>query len=85
VTAGLWSPVLAGFGLVGLWLAGRRSWWGWALGLVDEALWIVYAATTRQWAFAVSALAYAWVYARNLREWRAGPVQVQEFSGDRLA
>jgi hypothetical protein len=70
VTTGLWSAVLAGFGLVGLWLAGRKDWRGWALGLVDEALWIIYAVQTRQWAFGVSALAYGWVYWRNLRTWR---------------
>lgn len=68
-----WSTLLAGFGLVGLYLAGRNSAWGWALGLVDEALWIVYAISTRQWAFCLSALAYGWVYGRNLRAWRRSP------------
>lgn len=65
------SPILAASGLASLWLAGRRSWWGWALGLVDEVLWVLYAAVTGQWAFAVSALAYGWVYWRNLRAWRS--------------
>ncbi len=65
-----WSALLAGFGIIGLWLAGRRDWRGWALGLMDEALWLVYAVQTRQWAFCLSALAYGWVYARNLRDWR---------------
>ncbi len=37
---------------------------------MDEALWLVYAVQTRQWAFCLSALAYGWVYARNLRDWR---------------
>lgn len=69
----LWSVALASFGLLGLYLAGRRSRWGWALGLVDEALWIVYAVLTHQWAFCLSALAYGWVYARNLRAWRTVP------------
>jgi hypothetical protein len=68
-----WSAFLAGFGLVGLYAAGRRRWWGWALGLVDEALWTAYAVLTHQWAFCLSALGYAWVYARNLRAWRAVP------------
>ena len=74
-----WSVLLASFGVVGLYLAGRRSWWGWALGLVDEALWIVYAVLTRQWAFCLSALAYGWVYSRNLRAWRTdAPTEVRE-------
>jgi hypothetical protein len=67
MTGGCWSVVLAGVGLAGLYLAGRRSHWGWALGLVDEMLWIVYGASTGQWAFCLSALAYGWVYAGNLR------------------
>ncbi len=70
MTAWYWSAPLAGFGVVGLALAGRRSYWGWVLGLVDEALWVVYAVRSSQWSFCVSAAAYGWVYARNLRAWR---------------
>jgi hypothetical protein len=69
MTGWYWSPLLAGFGVLGLLLAGRRNCWGWALGLVDEALWVAYAILTRQWAFCLSALAYGWVYGRNLRDW----------------
>jgi hypothetical protein len=69
MTTWYWSVVLAGFGLIGLYLAGRNSYWGWALGLVDEVLWTIYAITTRQWAFCLSAMAYGWVYSRNLRAW----------------
>jgi hypothetical protein len=68
-----WSAPLAGFGLVGLYLAGRRSYWGWVVGLLDEVLWIVYAVNTRQWPFCLSALAYGWVYGRNLRSWLRDP------------
>jgi len=70
MTGWYWSALLAGFGVVGLYLAGRDNCWGWALGLLDEAFWILYAIATRQWAFCLSALAYGWVYARNLRTWR---------------
>jgi hypothetical protein len=72
MTAWYWSVLLAGFGLIGLYLAGRNSYWGWAVGLVDEALWTIYAVQTRQWAFCLSALAYGWVYVRNLRAWLPG-------------
>ena len=68
----LWSVPLATMGLVGQYLAGRRSWWGWVVGLFDEALWIAYAIGTRQWMFAGSALVYSWIYMRNLCAWRAG-------------
>lgn len=68
-TTWYWSVLLAGFGLIGLYLAGRRNYWGWAVGLVDELLWVVYAVRTQQWAFCASAVAYGWVYVRNLRAW----------------
>jgi hypothetical protein len=69
MTGWYWSVLLAGFGLIGLYLAGRNNYWGWALGLLDEALWVVYAVHTQQWAFCLSAMAYGWVYLRNLRAW----------------
>jgi hypothetical protein len=71
MTGWYWSVLLAGFGLIGLYLAGRNNYWGWALGLLDEALWVVYAVHTQQWAFCLSAMAYGWVYLRNLRAWTA--------------
>ena len=70
MTRWLWSVLLAGLGLAGLWLAGRRSRWGWLLGLGDEALWMAYGVQSRQWAFCASAAAYSWVYAQNLLAWR---------------
>jgi hypothetical protein len=66
-----WNAALAGLGLAGQYLAGRRSLWGWVVGLLNEALWIAYAAWTEQWLFAASAVAYGGVYLRNLRAWRA--------------
>jgi len=66
-----WSVVLTAVGVLGLYLAGRRSWWGWAVGLAAQALWIAYAIATRQWGFIGSALAYGLVYGRNARAWRA--------------
>lgn len=62
------SIVLAGTGLVSLWLSGRPCTrrLGWIAGLVDEVLWIVYAVMTTQWAFIISALAYGWVYWKHL-------------------
>jgi hypothetical protein len=70
MTGWYWSALLAAFGVIGLYLAGRGSAWGWTLGLVDEVLWILYAIATGQWPFCLSALAYGWVYARNLHACR---------------
>jgi len=60
-------------GVTGLWLAGRKSAAGWAIGLGAQVLWIAYAIVTRQWGFIVSAFAYGTVYARNWVRWRRVP------------
>lgn len=67
----LWSVLLAGGGLAVLWLAGNERQLtrqlAWVVGLLLQALWLIYALVTDQWAFAVSAVAYAFVHGRNLR------------------
>ena len=65
----LWSYALAVVGIFGIWLAGRRNLWGWAVGCAAQGLWIVYALATEQYGFIASALAYAAVYGRNWRRW----------------
>lgn len=65
-----WSVILAVVGIFGLYIAGRRLWWGWLVGLGAQVLWIVYAIATRQWGFILSALAYGWVYGRNALRWQ---------------
>jgi len=69
VTPWWWSWLLTAVGVTGLYLAGRRSRWGWAIGLAAQVLWIAYALVSRQYGFIVSALAYGAVYARNLVAW----------------
>ena len=64
-----WSWLLTVVGVTGLYLAGRRSRWGWAIGLGAQVLWIAYALVSRQYGFIASALAYGAVYARNVVAW----------------
>lgn len=66
----IWSYVLAAVGVFGLWLAGRRNVYGWAVGFGAQALWIAYATVTQQYGFYVSAVAYGWVYGKNYLAWR---------------
>lgn len=66
----VWSVILATVGIFGLYIAGRKLWWGWLVGLGAQVLWIGYAVATRQWGFIASALAYGWVYGRNALAWR---------------
>lgn len=65
-----WSWLLTAVGVTGLYLAGRKSSLGWAIGLGAQALWMTYAIATRQWGFIFSAVAYGAVYARNWIRWR---------------
>ena len=65
----VWSWVLVGLGVLGMWLAGRRLAVGWAVAIVNESLWIVYAVQTEQWGFIVGAAIYIVVFARNWLRW----------------
>lgn len=64
-----WSLLLAAVGVLGLWGAGRPDTRlaGWLVGLGAQALWVVYAVTTDQYGFLLSAGAYGAVYWRNVR------------------
>lgn len=72
-----WSWALTAVGVTGIWLAGRKSKAGWAVGFGAQGLWVAYAVATRQWGFIVSALAYGSVYARNWVRWRREAREVE--------
>lgn len=65
-----WSVLLSAVGILGLYIAGRGSYWGWAIGLAAQALWLTYSISTQQWGFLASVLGYGSVYARNIYRWR---------------
>ena len=70
MTAGIvWSVALAAVGILGIYLAGRKNLWGWAIGTGAQVLWIIYALVTTQYGFILSALAYGAVYGRNWWRW----------------
>jgi len=64
-----WSWLLMAVGVTGVYLSGRRLWWGWLVGVSSEVLWIAYAVTTRQYGFVVAALVYGTMFAVNARRW----------------
>lgn len=65
-----WSWGLTAIGVFGLFLAGRKVWWSWFIGLGAQVPWIFYAVSTKQYGFIVSAFAYGWVYLKNGLAWR---------------
>lgn len=67
----IWSFVLTGLGVLTFWLAGRKIWWTWRLGLLNQALWLVYSLVTQQWGFLLGCVFYSAVYWDNNRRWIA--------------
>lgn len=65
----LWSWVLTAVGLACFWLAGRKVWWCWYIGLAGQLLWLAYSLVTQQWGFLVGVVAYSIVYTRNAHQW----------------
>ena len=66
----IWSFVLAGVGILGIYLAGKKNLWGLAVGVGAQVLWIIYALVTQQYGFIFSAVAYGAVYGLNWVRWR---------------
>ena len=65
----IWSWVLTAVGLTCFYLAGRKVWWAWYVGLAGQALWLAYSILTQQWGFLVGVVAYSLVYTRNAAAW----------------
>lgn len=64
------SIVLATTGCLGLLLAGKGKWQGWAIGLAAQPVWAAFAIETKAWGLLVSCLMYGTVYGKNLLAWR---------------
>jgi hypothetical protein len=69
-------------GVFGLYLAGRKVWWAWGVGIGAQVLWFAYAVSTQQWGFIVSCLAYGWVYTKNFLAWRSEHAAAENALGD---
>jgi nicotinamide riboside transporter PnuC len=65
-----WSWALALVGVLGIFLVGRKTIWGWPILFINECLWIVYALTTNQYGFILGAIAYGIVYVKAFMHWR---------------
>lgn len=61
------SWILAAIGAIGAYLAGKNK-WGWAIGVLYQILWIVYAYFTKQYGFIGVCIVYAAIYTKNFIE-----------------
>lgn len=68
-TTQLWSWALSIGGATMFFLAGRKLWWAWYLGIGLQVLWGAYAVTTAQWGFLLGCLLYTPVYVFNAVLW----------------
>jgi hypothetical protein len=65
-----WSFLLTAIGVAGIYISGKKNYWGWGVGLFAQVLWFSYAIVTQQWGFIISAFAYGYVYWKNFSTWR---------------
>ncbi len=63
------SLVMAAAGCLGMILAGRGMWQGWAIGLAVQPVWAVFAVLTEAYGLLITCLMYGTVYAKNLAKW----------------
>jgi nicotinamide riboside transporter PnuC len=65
----LWSYILAGLGVLSIYLTGKKLKAGWLVGLANSGLWIVYGLLTQQYGFLVSAIVFIYVQYKNYVAW----------------
>ena len=55
---------------LGMWLAGRKDWRGWLVGLVNQVCWLAVIVTTDAWGILPLSVGLTVIYTRNLVRWR---------------
>lgn len=73
-----WSWVLTSVGIMGLYLMTKKNPAGFVVGLGAQLMWIMYALSTEQYGFVVSAIAYGFVNVLGFYRWTAPKVKETE-------
>lgn len=63
------SWALSIMGVIGIWLTGRKKWYGFAVGIANECAWVAYSINTKQWGFIFGSTIYIAVYSLNINKW----------------
>lgn len=74
----MFSYVLTAFGITCFYLAGKKIWWSWYIGIIGQFVWFAYALITDQWGFIIGSLFYTAIYINNSIKWTK-----QHFNGDK--
>jgi hypothetical protein len=67
--------------LFGMWLVSRKDWRGWAVGLGNQALWLVLIIQTRAWGLLLLLVSLIYVYTKALISWRRAESVSVELGG----
>lgn len=62
--------VLSVIGVTAMLIIGRGKWYGWAIALFNECLWLIFAIVTGQYGFIIGAAIYGAVNAYNAYNWK---------------
>lgn len=65
-----WSWILTFFGVLGIYLAGKKNKNGWLIGIGSQILWVSFAIITGQYGFIVAAFIYGSIYLKNYLAWK---------------
>jgi hypothetical protein len=65
----MWSWLLAGLGLLQLWMSGSKLKANCVVGLITSACWFAYGLTFNQFGFLISATIFGAVHIRNWIRW----------------
>lgn len=68
-----WSLCLTPFGLLGMYMSGKKNRWGWALGMSTQVLWVGYAIDSGGYFFIVGSVSYFAIYLKNFLSWGRKP------------
>jgi hypothetical protein len=63
------SWALSILGVTGIYLTGRKKWYGFAVGIANECAWVIYSVDTKQWGFIFGSTIYIAVYSLNISKW----------------
>lgn len=66
----LWSFVLAGLGILQIYLTGEKLRIGWLVGIATSVLWFAYGIVTDQYGFLISAIVFGVTHYRNWKLWQ---------------
>ena len=63
------SWALSILGACGIFLMGRKKWYGFAVGILNECALVAYSINTKQWGFIFGSTIYISVYFFNINKW----------------